>query len=404
MPTLNRAGALLLCAALCPPGARAQELTDVQVVEMILRDGAHARAIRASVDVTRLEQAARTVFPNPGAAYIREGAGFTEFFQVEQLLPIFGTRAALARAGTAATLAAEAGRDARLWQLRADAQMLVARLLSEQEKLDGAHISVREIERIIGVLRTREQEGEGSRFDRLRAEQELMEARQIATDAAASVADARAAIAAVLSEGTRLTRITGVLYADREAPPLAALQSRASSVRAELRALQSASDRFRLEASAAKRSRLPAPTVLGGLKRAEGTAARESGGLLGVSVNVPLFDTGRREASRWLAEQERVEAERAFVVQSIRAQVEAASEVAALRREAVRAANAGSPPADELVRIAEVAYTEGEVGILELLDAHRTVARARIRTIDMRLAARAAQIALERAVGDTIWP
>jgi outer membrane protein TolC len=61
-------------------------------------------------------------------------------------------------------------------------------------------------------------------------------------------------------------------------------------------------------------------------------------------------------------------------------------------------------PADELARIAEVAYTEGEVGILELLDAHRTAARARVRAIDMRLAARLAQVALERAVGDTIWP
>ena len=404
MPTLNRAGALLLCAALWPPAVRAQELTDAQVIEMILRDGAQARAIRATVEVTRREQAARTVFPNPGAAYSREEAGFTEFLQVEQLLPIFGTRAAVARAGAAATTAAESERDARLWQLRADAQTLVARLLSEQEKLDATHISVHEIERIIGVLRIREQEGEGSRFDRLRTEQELVEARQLATDASASAAEARAAITAVLSDGTRISRITGALYIERTAPPLQTLQTRASTLRADLKALQSASDRFRLEASAARRSRLPAPTVLGGLKRADGTAGRESGGLLGVSVNVPLFDTGRREASRWVAEQQRVEAERTFVLQSARAQVDTAFEVLALRQEAVRTVDAGSPPADELARIAEVAYTEGEVGILELLDAHRMVARARLRTIEMRFAARVAQIALERAVGDTIWP
>ena len=60
--------------------------------------------------------------------------------------------------------------------------------------------------------------------------------------------------------------------------------------------------------------------------------------------------------------------------------------------------------ADELMQIAEVAYREGEVGILELLDAVRTASRARIRTIDLRLEARLAQIALERAVGDTLWP
>ena len=56
------------------------------------------------------------------------------------------------------------------------------------------------------------------------------------------------------------------------------------------------------------------------------------------------------------------------------------------------------------MQIAVVAYREGEVGILELLDAARTASRARVRTIDMRLEARLAQIALERAVGDILWP
>jgi outer membrane protein TolC len=39
-----------------------------------------------------------------------------------------------------------------------------------------------------------------------------------------------------------------------------------------------------------------------------------------------------------------------------------------------------------------------------LLDAVRTAARARNRIIDVRLDTRLAQIALERAVGDTLWP
>ena len=403
MPTLQRVAVWLACAALWPLGVHAQELTDAQLIEMILRDGAQARAIRTSVEVTRREQAARTVFPNPGAAYSREGAGFTEFFQVEQPLPIFGTRAALARAGAAATATAEAERDARLWQLRADAQMLVARLLAEQERLDATRANIREIERIIALLRIREKEGEGSRFDRLRAEQELAEAQQTALDAAASSAEARASITAVLAEGTRITRVSGALYVDRALPPLDTLQARAFAVRSDLRALQSASGRFRLEASAARQMRLPAPTLAGGVKRAESADGRESGGVFGINVTVPLFDTGRRDAARWLAEQERVDAERAFVAQSISAQVTAASEIAALRQDAVRAIDSSSP-ADELARIAEAAYTEGELRILEFLDAHRTAARARVRAIDMRLAARLAQIALERAVGDTLWP
>jgi outer membrane protein TolC len=403
MRTLSRVAASLLGLFMGAATAAAQELTETQLVDLIVRDGAQARAIRLDVEVVRREQAARTLLSNPSISYSREGAGYTEFLQAEQFLPIFGSRRALVRAGAAATLAAEAERDGRLWQLRAEARSLVARLLAEQERLDASAVTVREVERIIGLLRIREQEGEGSRFDRLRAEQELADARQIALEAAASAAEVRAAIAAVVADGTRVTRVAGALYRDLPIPAVEDLSSRALTTRGELRALTAASERFRLEADAARRSKLPAPTIVGGLKRADGASGRESGGLLGVNVTAPLFDSGRRESARWLAERDRTEAERALTAQSIRAQVAATTEVLALRQEAIRAADAASP-ATELTRIAEISYTEGEAGILELLDAHRTAARARIRSIDMRLAARLTQIALERTVGDTLWP
>ena len=403
MPALNRVGAWVACALMCAVNAGAQDLTESQLVDLIVRDGAQARAIRLGADVVRREQAARAVLSNPSIAYTREGAGFTEFLQVEQFVPIFGSHGALIRAGAAATLAAEAEQDGRLWQLRADARALVARLLAEQERLEVSAVTVREVERIIALLRIREKEGEGSRFDRVRAEQELADARQISLEAAASAAEVRAAIAAVVADGTRLTRVTGLLYVDREIPAVETLSARALTTRGELRALSAASERFRLEADAARRAKLPAPTIVGGLKRADGVAGRESGGLLGVNVVVPLFDSGRRDAARWLAERNRTEAERALTTQNIRVQVAATSEVLALRQQAIRAGAAASP-AGELTQIAEISYTEGEAGILELLDAHRTAARARIRAIDMRLAARLSQIALERVVGDTLWP
>ena len=403
MPTRERVGCWLTCVALWPAVAGAQSVTDIELIEMILRDGAQARAIRSSADVSRHEQAARTVFPNPAAAYTREGAGMTEFFQLEQTLPVFGSRAALARAGRAATASAEAARDTALMELRTDAQTMVARLLAEQEKLGASDVTVREVSRIIELLRVREREGEGSRFDRLRAEQELAEVQQISLEAAASAADARASIAAALRAGATLARVTGTLYTAKPLPAVETLNARATAAHPRLRALQLASERFRLEAEAARRARGPIPALIGGMKRAEAPEGYDVGGLFGISVNIPLFDTGRRDAARWIAERDRADAERTLAAQSIRARVAAAAEVLALRQEAVHAADSAAP-GDELSRIAEVAYTEGDVGILELLDAYRTAARARIRAIEMRLAARLAQIALERAVGETIWP
>ena len=57
---------------------------------------------------------------------------------------------------------------------------------------------MREVERLIEILRTREREGEGSRFDRLRAEQELRDTNQVVTSAAVALAEARATVSGML--------------------------------------------------------------------------------------------------------------------------------------------------------------------------------------------------------------
>ena len=385
-----------------PSLAAGQDRTEREVVELILRDGPQARAIRAETEVTRREHLARLAYPNPSVTYSREGAGFTEFFHAQQALPIFGTRAALSRAGVAATAAAEADRDMRLWLLRSDAAAAVARLVAEQARFESARAHIRDVERLIDILRTREREGEGSRFDRLRAQQELIDTNQLVTSAAVALTGARALLSAMLPRDTSLTAIAAAPIPELTTAPVETLLTRATSARAELRALQQLGQRAAFEAEAARRARLPSPNVFGGVKRADDAAGRDTGSVFGVSVALPLFDVGRREAARWDAERARLEAEREAIEHRIRSEIAGAFEVLIARQSALSQGQQG--PADELLQIAEVAYREGDVGILELLDAVRTVARARIRRIDQQLDVRLAQIALERAVGDTLWP
>ena len=403
MPTRAQVCAWIAGVALAVPiPAVAQDHTERDVVELIVRDGPQARAIRAGAEVIRREQLARLAYPNPSVMYSREGAGFTEFLQAAQSLPIFGTRAALARAGVAATTAAEAERDARLWLLRADATAAVARLSAEHIRLDAAQAHVRDVERLIEILRAREREGEGSRFDRLRAEEELREARLVVTRAGIEIAAARAALHSMLPPEVAVGRITTGERAQSVAVTPDALMTRAVSTRAELRGLQLSGQRAGFESDAARRSRLPAPTVFGGLKRADVDTGRDRGGIFGVSLSLPVFDSGRREVARWTAEAARIDAERASLERQIRGEIARASEALTLRQ-AAEAADRDAA-GTELMQIAEVAYREGEVGILELLDAVRTAARARMRSIDLRLEVRLAQIAVERAVGDILWP
>jgi cobalt-zinc-cadmium efflux system outer membrane protein len=387
---------------LAPSIAAGQDRTERDVVDLIVRDGPQAQAIRAEAEVTRREQLARLAYPNPSVTYSREGAGFTEFLQVEQSLPVSGIRAALSQAGVAATAAAEAERDVRLWRLRSDAAAAVARVVAEREREDAARAQVREVERLIGILRTREREGEGSRFDRLRAEQELRDTSQLVTAAVVALTEARMALAGMLPRDVAIAGIAAVEMPQQPAAPVDTLLARATSTRAELRALRQLGARATLEAEAARRSRRPVPTLFGGVKRADDASGRETGGVFGLSVALPLFDAGRRDAARWEAEGARVEAERAAIEHRIRRDIHGAAEVLAVRQAALAQEPSGA--AEELLQIAEVAYREGEVGILELLDAVRTAARARYRAIDLRLDTRLAQIALERAVGDTLWP
>lgn len=395
--------AWVLCVLMSASNAAAQDVTEREVVDAILRDGAQAAAIRASVEVTIREQLARSSLPNPSVSYSREGAGFTEFFQVEQLLPVFGARSALGRVAAAATSAAEADRDSRLWQLRGDAQTVVARLIAEQQRADLWQSSAREMEGIIRLLRVREQEGEGSRFDRLRAEQELADARQAAVDATAAGAEARALIVAAIGTEPRFVRVAPAVDPNAPVPSLEVLLRRASASRAELRTLRFSAARFEHEASAARRARIPAPMLTGGVKRSDTDDGPQSGSIFGVNISVPLFDTGRRESARWLAERARVEAEHTFAAQLVRAQVAGAAAVLQIRQDAALSARA-APPTDELTQIALVAYREGEIGMLELLDAQRTTTRVGLRIVDAHHALRLAQIALERATGESIWP
>lgn len=403
MSTRSRVCAWIAAVGLLlPSAARGQDRTEREVVELIVRDGPQARAIRAESEVIRREQAARLAYPNPSVTYSREGAGFTEFFQAEQLLPIFGTRDALSRAGVAASAAADAERDVRLWILRSEAAAAVARVAAGETRIQSARAHAGQVDRLIEILRIREKEGEGSRFDRLRAEQELREANQAITSAAVALAEARATLSGMLPPGVVVTSITGAQTAPTPAPALDALVARSVTTRAELRVLQQQRERAAFEATAARRARLPAPSLFGGVKRADELSGRETGGVVGVTLSMPLFDTGGREAARWEAEGARADVERAAIEHRVRGEIAGASEVLSLRQAAL--AQEQQDAADDLARIAEVAYREGEVGILELLDAVRTASRARMRSIELRLDARLAQIALERAVGETLWP
>ena len=411
---------LVWAAIVCcvPPVCRAQgtpqEWSEPELIERFLTSSPQARELLARVALTEADVRTRAVYPNPSVSYSREGAGYNEFFEASQTLPVSGRIRYLRDATAAAVSAAGASRESSLWFLRSDLRIAFYRMVASQERVRLLSNNAGEIEQLIRILRQREEEGEGSRYDRLRGERELTELRTDLTAAQSLVAAAGARLAGYLPEGDQVRQVRGELSVPPDALDLEELIRRAMNGRPDYRAEQRNLARYRIEEKAASRLRIPEPQVIAGVKRADviyGLPPNPFSNVtrtgLAISVNVPLpvFNNGRYEVARYQAEQQQASARLAVVARQIRTEVEAAREVLAMRRDALTAyqrelESGGS----ELTRITQAAYQEGEIGILELLDSLRVNRTAALRLLDLRAGVKEAFIELERAVGEEVRP
>lgn len=403
MSVLNHGAAALLGFGLFAGLAPAQDWTEAAVVQQFLEQSPHAREARARTAIAEADARGRTLYANPRLRYVREGAGLTEFLQAEQQLHLSGRLRFLRDAGASSVLAAQADGAFDLWQARSDLRLAFFQVLAGQERELRYAAALREIEGVIAILATREREGEGSTFDRLRAERERAELRAELELLRATIELDRARLLAFLPPATSIPRVAGRL--DPTLPPSlepASLAGRAFTLRADFRAEQQRLNLFRFEQRAAERLRIPEPTVSAGYKRADiGQGLIAHGGVVEFTVPLPLFNKGQAEVSRFTAEQQRTQARLDLLAQQIHAEISGALralQVRASARDRYRHELAAS--GEQLVRIATIAYQEGDIGILQLLDAYRTQRESQLRLIDIQLAVKQAQIELERVLGE----
>src|SRR5581483_12500735 len=89
-----------ICSAfsLCRSQEAATEWTEPQIIERFLAQSPQSAELRARLAVTQAEGRARAVYANPVFSYAREGAGYNEFFEASQVLPVSGRIRALREA------------------------------------------------------------------------------------------------------------------------------------------------------------------------------------------------------------------------------------------------------------------------------------------------------------------
>ena len=397
-----------LCAAFGAPGA-AQSLTEAEAVAKMRAEYPQVIALRLGVRELEADARERTLPANPAVAYTREdaGAAVDDFLLVSQQMPLWGRRRLMGEAARHAVSARAADVDARLLAVEAELRHVFTDLLLAQDQVRSLEAGLDRLDELIAVLRTREEQGEGSRFDRLRAEREGAE---VDADLALARIDrrrAQARLAAFLAEGTDPDGLTAAGGLDDYAvPPIPApAAAQLPEGRQEYRALGLEAQRWGAEERAARRLRLPTAQVTGGMKRSRVLGPMDTGFVLGASVSLPLFNRGQAQAARAAAARARLEAERRTLAARIAAEVHAASAAAVGARALADRYRADSVSrADELVAIATAAYEEGEFGILELLDAHRVSLSANLRSLDLSAAARRGAVALDRAAGRGMTP
>ncbi len=386
-------------------------------------EAAHAAARRLSADLAAAREAVQVArgrerqaaaVANPVVSYGTEqtsGGGQSNRQHItsfEQLLEIAGQRAARRDAARARREAEEA----RFALMEGDVSFEVTRAfttaLATARQSTLADQAAREFELALRVSTERLAAGDISGYAHRRLRLEAARYAVIRAEAALKRAAARRALAALL--GVAVDSLPPLPDSLSPPPPardeaLTALVARAAQSHPEVSIAELEFAAAIADARLASRERVPMPSLSAGYKREEsaGSASSFSGFVAGISIPLPLFDRRAGAIDAAGAESRRREA----VTTSLRRRIgrDAADALDAYRvAQAQQARLAGELGAEARAALtaAQVAYAEGEITLVEWLDAVRAYRETEASFASLGAEVLIRRAALERAVGAPI--
>jgi cobalt-zinc-cadmium efflux system outer membrane protein len=388
--------------------AASQEMTEAEALLRFERENANLQGLAALVRGVRADVRLWSRPSNPSVTYSQEDAAGTrdEFLLIQQSLPVNGRLGLMRKAGRATVSSAEAETAYARVHLRSDFRAAFFGLLAAQERLALMESGVQPLREIARVLGEREREGEGSTFDKLRAERELAEMEVALERARILLVDAQSRLGSFFAPGSDpvTVKARGSFAGTAPLPSLEDLTARALKARGDFLAEQRRVERYGYERRAAGRMIIPEPIVSGGMKRTTIPGLDDKGYAVSVAVPLPLFDGGGALRARAKAALERSEAAAATLRRAAETGVRSAYEtLRSYRRIAQDYVRSLGDHGEKLSRISRLSYEEGEQGILELLDSHRVALNSGLQALELDLSAKLAEIELNRAVGEEIF-
>jgi cobalt-zinc-cadmium efflux system outer membrane protein len=269
--------------------------------------------------------------------------------------------------------------------------------LLRQSEAAAAGEALALLEQVNSRVRARVASGEAPRYELIKAEAEIINARS-QQQTALLQAEQAAIVLNRLAAGALPPRwaLDAALDDGRTAPNLALLRQQAHDANPELRVLRAETERAQAQLDGARAGRWPGVE----LRYSQSRDPDVKQNMLGVSVQIPLLDQrsgpiaeagaelerarGRVEGREAELEQQLLQASKSLVMAQLRAQ--------ALSEGAVRDAEAA-------LRVADAAYRFGERGILDVLDAQRVLRSVRADLLTARYQVQAARVDLDLLAG-----
>ena len=350
----------VLAAVFVPLGAGAQTLTltESDALARLSPNSPRVQAIRAEVDIARVDVLAAGRWPNPQPSVTRESvAGVTEYLTtVSQVLPVTGRRGLDVQAASAVVSASSSRADDEVRRLRADLQVTFVNLVAAQARERALTTARNRLRELADVLAKRETAGDAAGFDRLRAEREVLDLEADLVVASTERARAQATLASFFVDVADPLQIVAVSSAPsaNPVPTLEALLEQAESTRGDLIAWRHDVEAANFAARAANRRRIPEPEIVAGTKSSS-FGGGEVGSVVAVRATIPLFDRSRPEGALAVARAAQAEARAASFRLVLRGETIALREAVLQRRRAAERYQAEAVNrAGQIERIAQV--------------------------------------------------
>lgn len=401
---IGRWAVLVMCCGAGPCVAEGVTLTEQEALARAMNQPALQSLEAGEVGAGEGDVAQARSLSNPVVALQHERIGTDEresTYTIAQRFELGGKRGLRADAARGRLAAARAEVQARRRSIADEVRRRFYETLASQANVAALRDWERRLAETEQIALRLQKGGEAAGYDRRRVARERATATSRLRQAEADAARAQHALRALLGvEPDAAIVAAGSVLPDPPRPVQAYLAGLAS--RPDMRALAARADASRHEEKLAQRDRLPDVTLSAGMKQIDRGPLGDSGVVFGVSLPLPLFDRGQGASRRAAGRAEALAAERSLRLARAQGDVrglwQQASALHAAAEEFRREALEGSR---RLAEIARAAYRGGEAGILELLDAQRSLADAELRALELETAARAAALELELAGGES---